>query len=367
MTQNTTPPQSPYNPERPWNSLPGLPPRGEIESKVILKACISARAELARINALVETLPNKDILIQTIPLQEARSSSEIENVVTTSDALYQALASGNSRADASTKEVLRYREALWEGVSYLDTQSRLDVALFEQICSRIHDKHIRVRHNQVWIATDRRTIYTPPDGEHLVGLLTNLERFIIDDTDEVDPLIKMAVMHYQFEAIHPFPDGNGRTGRVLNMLYLMHRQLLSAPVLYLSRFFIENRSEYYRFLLEVTEQGNWQQWILYMLNAVEQTSRDTATRIEAMRILMDEITHAARAGKAKAAERKGFIELLFKWPYCKIGIVEKELGCSRITATRDLNEMTKLGLLHRIKRGREYYFINTGLMRLLAE
>ena len=359
-----------YDSQQPWNGLPELPPSTEIESKEILKACISARAELARVDALVETLPNKDILIQAIPLQEARSSSEIENIVTTSDALYRALASNGSEVDANAKEVLRYREALWQGMDKLAQGQALTMPLFENICSRIRGVDVRVRNEQVMIGnpTTGNITYTPPNGEqHLTRLLTNLEHFLMDDQDGVDPLVKMAVMHYQFEAIHPFLDGNGRTGRILNILYLLHRRLLSSPILYLSRFFIAHRDNYYRFLLEVTEQNDWQQWILYILKAVESTSRDTVTTIEAMRALMDDIFHTAKAGKTKAAERQGFIELLFKWPYCKINIVERNLECSRVTATRYLNEMVNLGLLERIKRGREYYYVNTRLINLLAE
>lgn len=362
-------PAPPNNPELPWNDLPELPPAAEIESNDILKACISARAELAKVNALVETLPNKNILLHAIPLQEARSSSEIENVVTTSDALYQALASNGSGADANAKEVLRYREALWEGVAEMRQGAGLTAALFARICSRIRDTDVQVRERQVWIGDPGagRIIYTPPGGEHLGRLLANLERFIADDAAGADPLIMMAVIHYQFEAIHPFTDGNGRTGRVLNILYLMRRGLLSAPVLYLSRFLIEHRSRYYRSLNEVTEQGRWRQWILYILSAVEHTSKDTASRIEAMRALMDDMQRIAQAGNSRAAERKGFIELLFKWPYCKISLVENELGCSRLTATRYLNDTAGLGLLERIKRGREYYYVNTRLVNLLAE
>ena len=359
---------SPNNPEQPWNDLPELPPGADIESNEILKACISARAELSRVNALVETLPNKNILLQTIPLQEARSSSEIENIVTTSDALYQALAS-NGGGDANAKEVLRYREALWKGVDEMHQGAVLNVPLFEQICSRIRNIDVQVRNSQVWLgdAGVHRVIYTPPAGDHLSRLLANLERFIADDEAGTDPLVKMAVIHYQFEAIHPFTDGNGRTGRVLNILYLMRCGLLSAPVLYLSRFLIEHRNDYYRHLMEVTEQQRWRQWILYILSAVEHTSRDTVARIEAMRALMDDILHRAQVGKSRAVERQGFIELLFKWPYCKISIVEQSLGCSRLTATRYLNEMTDLGLLERIKRGREYYYVNARLINLLAE
>ncbi len=359
-----------YDSQQPWNGLPELPPNTEIESKEILKACIAARTELARVNALVETLPNKDILIQAIPLQEARSSSEIENIVTTSDALYRALASNGSEADANAKEVLRYREALWQGMDKMGEAQSLTIPLFESICSRIRSVEVRVRNRQVMIGNPvtGNITYTPPNGaQHLTHLLTNLEHFLMDNQDGVDPLVKMAVMHYQFEAIHPFLDGNGRTGRILNILYLLHRRLLSTPVLYLSRFFIAHQDNYYRFLLEVTERNDWQQWILYVLKAVESASQNTATTIEAMRALRDDIFHTAKAGKTKAAERQGFIELLFEWPYCKINIVERKLECSRITATRYLNEMAKLGLLERIKRGREYYYVNTRLIDLLAE
>jgi len=369
VPKKTAPKSAARHPERPWNALPELPPAADLESAEILKACISARAELARVNALVEVLPNKDILLHAIPLQEARSSSEIENIVTTGDALYQAMAGDGANTDANAKEVLRYREALWEGVDAMAAGAGLDIALFEQICSRIRDTEVRVRDKQVWIgdAIDRRITYTPPAADHLGRLLANLERFIADRRPGIDPLIKMAVMHYQFEAIHPFTDGNGRTGRVLNILYLMRLKLLGAPVLYLSRFLIEHRGDYYRGLKEVTERARWQRWILYILRAVEQTSRATVTTIEAMRALMDDMNRTARADKVKAVERRGFVELLFKWPYCKISIVQKGLGCSRLTATRYLNEMTGLKLLTRIQRGREYYYVNHRLVDLLAE
>ena len=228
---------------------------------------------------------------------------------------------------------------------------------------------MRVRRFPVKISnpTTQEVIYTPPAGyENLIGLLTNLEHFINDNRDELQPLVKMAVIHYQFEAIHPFTDGNGRTGRILNILYLIHQGLLDVPILYLSRFFLENRSEYYRYLREVTEAGKWQQWILYMLEAVTQTSRDTARRIEAINTLIDNVIVKAR-GKTKAVEREGFVDLLFKWPYCKINIVQNELKCTRITATKYLNEIAELGLLERLKLGREYYYINTSLMELLSE
>ena len=357
-----------FHQNTPWNDIPELPPAVEIESRDILKACISAMTELARANALVRMLPNEGVLIDTLPLQEARMSSEIENIITTNDELYRAMTSKNLRISLNTKEVLRYREALWIGANSLRDQSTLNISLFEQICSRICDAKMHVREDGVVIVNDstQQVIYTPPKGyENIIRLLTNLEQFINDDRNGFQALVKMAVMHYQFEAIHPFMDGNGRTGRILNILYLMRQGLLDVPILYLSRFFIQNRSEYYRYLREVTEEGKWEQWILYVLQAVEQTSRETAHTIETINTLIGNvITHAQ--GKTRAIEREGFVELLFKWPYCKINIVQEELQCSRHTATKYLNEITELGLLERRKIGREYYYINSNLMDLLS-
>lgn len=352
----------------PWNDIPQLPPVAEIESRDILKACILAMTELARANALVRILPNESVLVHTLPLQEARRSSEIENIVTTNDELYRAMTSNKIQTAPNTKEVLRYREALWTGVENLRDRPIMNTPLFEQICSRIRDVKMNVRRHEVKIQNPntKQIIYTPPTGyENIIRLLTNLEHFINDKDDGIQPLVKMAVMHYQFEAIHPFTDGNGRTGRVLNILYLIHQGLLDVPILYLSRFFIQNRSEYYRYLREVTEDGKWQQWIRYVLAAVEQTSRDTAHTIETINALIENTITQAQ-GKTKAIEREGFVELLFKWPYCKIGIVENELKCSRITATKYLNEIAELGLIERLRIGREYYYINRPLMELLS-
>ena len=358
-----------FNPNLPWNGIPELPPHVDLESRDILKACISAMAALSRANALVKQLPNEEVLVNTLPLQEARRSSEIENIVTTNDELYRAMTSDRNQISSNVKEVLRYREALWEGVSHVREGSTLDIQLFEQICSRILEEKMKVRSGAVVIENraTQQLIYRPPTGYgNLIRLLTNLERFINDKTDGFEPLVKMAVMHYQFEAIHPFMDGNGRTGRILNILYLVQQGLLDVPILYLSRFFIQSRDEYYRYLREVTENGSWQQWILYILKSVEQTSRDTADKIEAVNRLINNVVIKTR-GRTKAVEREGFVDLLFKWPYCKINIVERELACSRITATRYLNQMVTLGVLERVKIGREYYYINKDLMELLSE
>ena len=358
-----------FNPNVPWNNIPELPPAADLESRDILKACISAMTALSNANALVKMLPNEAVLVNTLPLQEARRSSEIENIVTTNDELYRAMTSDRNQIDSNTKEVLRYREALWDGIRHIREGSTLNIQLFEQVCSRILDEKMKVRNGPVVIENraTQQLIYKPPIGYgNLIRLLTNLERFINDKTDDFQPLVKMAVMHYQFEAIHPFMDGNGRTGRILNILYLVYQGLLDIPMLYLSRFFIQNRNGYYRYLREVTENGNWQQWILYILAAVEETSRDTADKIEAINRLIDNVLIKA-SGRTKAVTCEGFVDLLFKWPYCKISIVERELACSRITATRYLNEIVGLGLLERVKMGREYYYINRDLMELLSE
>lgn len=360
---------SQFNPNIPWNDLPELPPAADIESREILKACISAMTELFKANALVKTLPNEEVLINTLPLQEARRSSEIENIVMTNDDLYRAVVSDRNQIASNTKKVLRYHEALWYGVRSIREGSTLDIQFFEQICSHILDEPMKVRSGPVVIENraTQELIYRPPTGyENLIRLLINLERFINDETDGLEPLVKMAIMHYQFEAIHPFMNGNGRTGRILNILYLAHQGLLDVPILYLSRFLIQNRDAYYQYLREVTENGNWQQWILYILKAVEQTSRDTAEKIEAINRLIDNVTIEAR-GKTKAIKREGFVDLLFKWPHCKISIVERKFACSRMTATRYLNAIAALGLLEKVKIGRENYYINRDLIELLSE
>ena len=357
-----------FDQNTPWNDIPILPPAAELESYNILKTCITAMAELARVNALMKTLPNETVLVHTLPLQEARRSSEIENIVTTNDELYRAMSSEKIQITPHTKEVLRYREALWTGMYNMRDRPIINTPLFEQICTRVLDVQMDVRKYDVKIQnpTTNEIIYTPPTGyDNIIKLLNNLEHFINDERDGIEPLVKMAIMHYQFEAIHPFTDGNGRTGRILNILYLMHQELLDVPILYLSRFFIQNRSEYYRYLREVTEEGKWEQWILYVLAAVEQTSRETALMIEEINKLINNFTIRAQ-DKTKAVEREGFVDLLFKWPYCKINIVERELKCSRVTATKYLNEITDLGILDRVKTGRESYYINRDLINLLS-
>jgi Fic family protein len=262
-----------WSPSDPYNHLPLLPPTGELETKRTLKQCIASRAALAELKQAAELIPNQSVLINTLPLLEAKDSSEIENIVTTTDKLFQFL-SADAGADPATKEALRYRIALMEGFRQLDARP-LSTRTAETICSRIRGTTMTVRKVPGTILVNEATaeaIYTPPLGEsRLRDLLANWERFLHDELD-LDPLIKMAVAHYQFEAIHPFTDGNGRTGRVLNSLYLIHEKLLTLPILYLSRYIIANKTDYYRLLLAVTRDHAWEDWLLYFLRAVEETA-----------------------------------------------------------------------------------------------
>lgn len=258
-----------YNPKKPYNELPLLPPKKDLETKKILKQTIQATRVLAELKGRADEIPNQSRLVNAITLQEAKDSSEIENIVTTQDSLFQAFSAKTNTVDAQTKEVLRYRHALWEGYRNLDKKP-LSTNTFISIVQTIKETNIGIRNTPgTKITSNGKTIYTPPEGEKLIrDLLKNLEDFLHAE-DGLDDLIRLAVMHYQFEAIHPFPDGNGRTGRVLNILYLVEKNLIDAPILYLSKFIIENKNDYYKKLKAVTEKEDWEGWILFMLKAIE--------------------------------------------------------------------------------------------------
>ncbi|MEX1211354.1 MAG: Fic/DOC family N-terminal domain-containing protein, partial [Balneolaceae bacterium] len=254
---------------QPYNILPPLPPRTDLETPDILKTAIAANRSLAELKGKSDSLPNPAILINSIVIQEAKASSEIENVVTTNDKLFMALSADDQKADPQTKEVLRYRQALWEGFNQLK-EREFNVELFTRLMQVIKETGAGLRDDSKTVIANpntRKIIYWPPEGRELIrNLLENLTTYIHAE-DDTDPLIKMAVMHYQFEAIHPFEDGNGRTGRILNILYLIHRQLLHQPVLYLSDYIISRKPDYYRLLREVTEKEAWEPWIIFMLEA----------------------------------------------------------------------------------------------------
>jgi len=357
-----------FDPDRPFNDLPLLPPKAELETKRVLKATIGARTALAELKGAGGLIPNQRVLIDAIALQEAKSSSEIENIVTTNDELYRAFANEGRTADPQTKEVLGYHAALWSGYQGIQSgQRQLTTRLLEELVAMIRGIDIGVRRVPgTKLATPAgKVIYTPPEGEsRLRDLLANLEKFLYAE-DDLDPLVKLAVMHYQFEAIHPFTDGNGRTGRILNVLFLIERKLLDVPVLYLSRFILQEKSAYYEGLRAVTEQGAWEPWLLYMLRGIETTAQSTRERIEAIRRLLDEWIERARREIPKIYS-KDLMEAVFRLPYSKVQFLEEQGMGTRITATKYLRALVGLGLLKPVKSGRDTYYLNEPLYRALT-
>ena len=356
-----------FDPSRPYNALPLLPPGAELETRTTLKACIEARAALAELKQASHLIPNPSVLINTLPLLEARASSEIENIVTTTDRLFRfAGQMSDGQADSATKEALRYRTALYEGFVELADRP-LTTATAVKICRTIKGVELDIRRTPGTALVNDSTgevIYTPPEGErHLRDLLANWERFL-HETTEIDPLIRLAVMHYQFEAIHPFTDGNGRTGRVLNLLFLVEQGLLDAPTLYLSRYIIAHKADYYRLLLAVTRDSAWEPWVLYMLAAIADTARWTTAKIAAMRDLMGRTAETVRT-KAGGVYSRELIDLIFMQPYCRIGNLVDAGLCGRQTASMHLKSLCDIGVLEEIKAGREKLFIHPALMKLL--
>ena len=350
-----------------YNDLPLLPPRSELESRAVLKACIQARAAVAELKQAGQLLPNQDVLINTIPLLEARASSEIENIVTTTDQLFRyAQPDREELADPATKEALRYRTALRRGVELLEKKP-LSTATAVVVCRTLLGVNLDVRRvpgTKLMNEGTGEVVYTPPEGEALLRrLLANWERFL-HEAEDVDPLIRMAVGHYQFEAIHPFTDGNGRTGRILNLLFLVEQDLLALPVLYLTRAIIQRKRDYYRLLLAVTTAEAWEDWILYMVRAVEETARWTTEHIRAIRQLMHETAEYVRR-EAYGAYSRELVELIFVQPYCRIkNLVEAGIA-QRQTAAVYLRQLVSARVLEEVRVGREKLFINPRLMRLL--
>jgi len=357
-----------FDPASPYNDLPPLPPPVELETKLVLRACIDARAALAELKQAGGLLPNQDILINTLPLLEARASSEIENIVTTTDQLFRhAQPDREALADPATKEALRYRTALRRGADSLRRRP-LSTATAVEVCATLLGVDLGVRRVPGTALVNDATgevIYTPPGGEAVLrDLLANWERFL-HQARELDPLIRMAVGHYQFEAIHPFTDGNGRTGRILNLLYLMEQGILPLPILYLSRGIIRRKAEYYRLLLAVTTDGAWDEWLLFLIGAVAETARWTTGRIEAIRVLMEETGTFVRT-RAPGLYSRELVELIFVQPYCRIRNVVDAGLAKRQTAALYLKQLAGLGVLVEVKVGREKLFINPRLMRLLT-
>lgn len=354
---------------RPYNDLPPVPPAGVVlETPAVLKRTIAAARALAELKGAGNIIPNQKILLTGILMQEARLSSEIENIVTTNDELYQAAADDLlTHASPHTKEVLRYQQALWTGYQALSARP-LSANLFIELVDIIKGQSMGIRRvpGTKLTGVGGEVVYTPPEGEHLLrDKLANLERFIHDHGDGLDPLVKLAVMHYQFEAIHPFPDGNGRAGRIINILYLVEKGLLELPILYLSRYIIRNKTAYYEGLRKVTEEGAWEEWVLYILAGIEEMAQETRAQIEHIRDLMEEMGKEAQE-KAGKAYSKDLVELIFEQPYCKIRFLEERGIAMRQTASTYLKTFADAGLLHPVKAGREMYYINHRLLRALA-
>jgi Fic family protein len=355
-----------WRPDRPWNGLPKLPPRAELESKAVLKQCVTARAALAELKQAAELIPNPAMLINTLPLLEARASSEIENIVTTADRLFQHLRA-EANADPATKEALRYRSALLEGVRALEKRP-LATRIAEMICTRIKGAEMSVRKvpgTALAKGGSGDVVYTPPQGEALLReLLANWERFLHEE-QSLDPLVRMAVAHYQFEAIHPFTDGNGRTGRILNSLFLVEQGLLPLPILYLSRYIIAHKADYYRLLLEVTRDAAWEDWLLYMLRGVEETAAWTTAKIGAVRKLAAGTAEYLRQALPKIYSRE-LVDVIFEQPYCRIANLVEAGIAGRQAASRYLKALASAGVLHEQVFGKEKLFVHPKLMRLLT-
>ncbi len=319
-----------------------------------------------RVEQAAELLPNPAMLINTLPLLEAQASSEIENIVTTADKLFQHL-QADAGAEPATREALRYRRALLEGVVALKTRP-LTTRIAESICTQIKGVDMSVRRvpgTALANHTTAEVIYTPPEGEaHIRDLLANWERFL-HEQEAIDPLVRMAAAHYQFEAIHPFTDGNGRTGRVLNSLFLVEQGLLPLPILYLSRFIIANKTDYYRLLLAVTREGAWEPWLLYMLRAVEDTAVWTVAKIAAIRALAAHTADHVRRLLPKIYTRE-LVDIVFEQPYCRIANLVEAGIAERQAASRHLKALASIGVLREQTFGRERLFVHPKLVTLLT-
>lgn len=357
-----------FHPDQPYNDLPLLPPTAVIESPAVLKAAIAAHRRLAELKGSGNLIPNQNILLNALTLQEAQLSSEVEGIITTTDQLFRALSIDGESVDSHTKEVLRYRDALWYGVQQMRDGRPLATVLYVELVQIIKQNTAGIRKTGGTALANEATgqvVYTPPVGETVIrDKLANLDQFLHGET--VDPLVSLAVGHYQFEAIHPFSDGNGRTGRIACILHLLQHNLLNEPVLYLSRYIIQHKSDYYRLLRNVTEKGDWESWILFMLKGVQSTSHSTLKHIRAIEAEMGRFYDQAKA-LAPRATSKELLELLFHRPYCKIQFLIDAGIAKRQTASEYLKDLADAGLLTPLTIGREKLYVNRGFMDLLTK
>jgi Fic family protein len=340
-----------------------------LESRAVLKRLASAHRYLAELKGIAKTIPNENILISTLTLQEAKDSSAVENIVTTHDELYKADIFTDIESNAAAKEVRDYSQALQAAFAQVRQQRLIRLQDVLEVQCHLEKNRAGLRKlpgTDLKNTATGEVVYTPPqDAGKVQALVENLLQYINDaEMSPVDPILKMAIAHFQFESIHPFYDGNGRTGRIINILYLVANDLLDIPVLYLSRFIIQNKSEYYARLQAVRDHGDWENWLLFMLAGVEETAKQTSRLIENIRDLMMEFKHEIREGLPKLYSQD-LINNLFRYPYTRIEFVRDDLGVSRLTAAKYLDQLTDKGFLLKRKQGRNNYYINVRLVDVL--
>src|SRR5690554_1476202 len=354
----------------PHYQLEKLPPlREKVETIEILRQTNKSSAALAELKGIAKTIPNQTMLINAIVLQEAKDSSEIENIITTQDELYKALTVNKTHISPETKEVVNYRKAIFQGYDLAKSQGFIKVNDIVSIQQELVDNTAGIRSTPGTMLKNDTTgeiVYTPPQDK--IEILDLLSNFInhYNQQDELSPLINLAILHYQFESIHPFYDGNGRTGRIINILYLILNELIDVPILYLSSYLIKNKTEYYRLLNKTNHDGEWENWIIFMLKAVESTSRDTIIKIINIKNLLDN-TIIKVQNESPKIYRKELVELLFEQPYSKIDFVVARLGVERKAASRYLKELEEIGVLKSQKVGREILYINKELIKILKQ
>jgi len=350
------------------HKLKCLPPDVKLETNKVLKNLVRAHRALAILKGFSDTIPNKNILINAVIINEAKDSSEIENIITTHDELYKTMSRENYLNPAA-KEVANYRTALWYGYQMVKKKRMLTTNMILEIQQLIETNRAGIRKLPGTVLKDSvgDVIYTPPVGEkEIISLLTNLEKYINEDNDYLDPLIKLAIIHYQFEAIHPFYDGNGRTGRIINVLYLVLKELLDSPILYLSKFIVRNKISYYHLLREVTEDESWEDWILFILQGIEETAEETLKLIKKINSLQEDTAREIKSKLPKIYSRE-LTELLFFEFYTKIKYIEEGLNVSRKTAANYLSSLEGAGILTSEKVGRERIYLNNRLFHVVKE
>jgi Fic family protein len=347
-----------------------LPIKKDIETKKILKATTSAHRALAELKGIANSLPNQKIVINTLVLQEAKDSSEIENIITTHDEVYRSTLS-DGFSNSNIKEVQNYKDALYLGFEIIKTKKMLSVSHIKEIQATLEQNDAGFRKQSGTVLKNPKTgeikLIPPQNPQDIVELMGNLSEYINDTSlEDFDSLVKMAIIHYQFEAIHPFYDGNGRTGRIINILYLVLEDLLDVPILYLSRYIIKNKVDYYRLLQDVSFNDGLHDWILFMLKGVEEIAKETIQTIKNIENLMNETKETILNKKPKIYS-KDLLEALFYHPYTKRAFIEEQLNISRPTATNYLNELEKLGVLSSKKIGKEIFYVHNKLFDLFKD